>query len=414
MSIFGGLTNSGQGNGFQAATTPILQPATVAQANDLQNQSQFDINQQQNFLNALANQGGVSNQSSVFNQLQGVANGTGPNPAQAQLAQATGANTANQAALMAGQRGAGANVGLIARQAAQQGGANQQNAAGQAATMQANQSLNALNQLGGLATQQVNQNQNAITGLNQATQGEQNAILGSIGQQNNANVGMQSSINKANSDIAGINAGKQDGLLGGALGGLGTAGLMAATGGLSAAIPAAQKVASNASQSQLGANTNYGGLGSMASMGFGATGGVVGEHQIGNNPVATADNATAKPKDSHAGLEFLKGILAMPKHMESTMATPYAHGGTAQPMKPMPTDKPMQNMKSGGHVAGKPKVSGAKNTLKNDTVPAVLSPGEIVLPRSVTQSSDPVTAAAHFVHAVMAKRGSSLPSRSSK
>jgi hypothetical protein len=81
------------------------------------------------------------------------------------LSQATGANTANQAALMAGQRGSGANAGLMARQAAQQGAANQQNSAGQAATMQANQSLNALNSMGSLATSQANQQANATQGV---------------------------------------------------------------------------------------------------------------------------------------------------------------------------------------------------------------------------------------------------------
>jgi ABC-type multidrug transport system fused ATPase/permease subunit len=72
------------------------------------------LQQQQNFLNALYQQpGGYLGQGNVFNQQQALANqlqqqtlGQGPNPAMAQLAQQTAANTANQAALMAGQRGA--------------------------------------------------------------------------------------------------------------------------------------------------------------------------------------------------------------------------------------------------------------------------------------------------------------------
>ena len=62
-------------------------------------------------------------------------------------------------------------------------------------------------------------------------------------------------------------------------------------------------------------------------------------------------------------------------------------------------------LKKGGKVPGKPKVPGAVNTEKNDTVPALLSAGEIVLPRSVTQSSDPAGNAQRFVQAIMAKKG---------
>jgi hypothetical protein len=56
-------------------------------------------------------------------------------------------------------------------------------------------------------------------------------------------------------------------------------------------------------------------------------------------------------------------------------------------------------MKTGGHVPGKASVSG--NSIKNDTVPAVLSPGEIVVPR--THAQDPEKAKA-FVAAVLAKK----------
>jgi hypothetical protein len=60
-------------------------------------------------------------------------------------------------------------------------------------------------------------------------------------------------------------------------------------------------------------------------------------------------------------------------------------------------------LKFGGHVPGKAKVKG--NSYKNDNVKALLSPGEIVIPRSVTQGKDPIRGAAEFVRAVMAKKG---------
>ncbi len=227
MGFVGGLlgTAGGQnGTGVQGPSQAnILNPTNVNQANQQYGNAQAALGQQQSFVNAVNQANGVGNQSQVFNALQGVANGTGPNPAQAQLAQATGANVANQAALMAGQRGSGANVGLLARQAAQQGAATQQQAAGQAASLQSQQQLNALNAQGNIATNQANQQANAVQGLNTATQGEQGQILGSIAAQNNANVGMQSNINTANAGLTGQTMQGQQNLLGNVAGGLGSA-----------------------------------------------------------------------------------------------------------------------------------------------------------------------------------------------
>jgi len=60
-------------------------------------------------------------------------------------------------------------------------------------------------------------------------------------------------------------------------------------------------------------------------------------------------------------------------------------------------------MSDGGPVPGKAHVFGDDEA--NDTVPAMLSPGEIVLPRSVTQSGNPEAAAASFVQAVKEHHG---------
>jgi len=61
------------------------------------------------------------------------------------------------------------------------------------------------------------------------------------------------------------------------------------------------------------------------------------------------------------------------------------------------------NMQNGGNVPGQANVSG--DSPKNDTVPTMLSPGEIVIPRSVLQGKKPAEAAAKFVAAALAKRG---------
>lgn len=56
---------------------------------------------------------------------------------------------------------------------------------------------------------------------------------------------------------------------------------------------------------------------------------------------------------------------------------------------------------AGKKVPGKPEVKGAKDSLKNDKVPAKLEEGGIVLPRSVTQSKNPHWEAHKFVSNIM-------------
>ncbi|CAM6002768.1 unnamed protein product [Sphagnum balticum] len=123
----------------------ITDPVTGQQITDAQGNVVCNAATASEFAQTLQGTNGVQVQQQVLNQLQGVANGTGPNPAQAALNQSTGQNINSQAALQAGQRGASGNVGLLARQIGQQGAAIQQNAVGQGATMQATQELNALN-----------------------------------------------------------------------------------------------------------------------------------------------------------------------------------------------------------------------------------------------------------------------------
>lgn len=204
-----------KGMNWEASGTNVRSPVTDAQATGAYIKADAGLDQQMELYKALQAQGGIANQSNVFNQQQGLANqlqaqsmGQGPNVAQNMLDQATGQNVANQAALMASQRGAGANVGLLARQAAIAGGNIEQQAAGQGAIMRAQQQVAAQQALGGqqaqmanMANQQVGQQAAALQGYNQAAQGLQGNLLNSIGGVNNANVGMQSNMNSANSGV---------------------------------------------------------------------------------------------------------------------------------------------------------------------------------------------------------------------
>lgn len=288
--------------------------ANVQQANQAFGNTQQGLAQQQAFLQALQAQHGIQNQSDVYGQFGNIAAGQGPNPAQAMLANATGANVANQAALMAGQRGASANAGLIARQAGMQGGALQQQAAGQGALMQAQQQLAALGQMGNIAGQQVNNLGQAGQAYSQAAQGQQSNVLNALGQQNQQMVSSQNNVNELNSKRGFANV----------------------LGGLSQAATAAAPMF--------------------------AHGGEIPE---------------AGPKSNAA--RHLKGMRRM------------ATGGDVGAA-----------LKTGGGVPGQAKVKG--DSLKNDTVAAKLSPGEIVIPRSVAQSKNAPEAAAKFVAAILAKK----------
>lgn len=76
-------------------------------------------------------------------------------------------------------------------------------------------------------------------------------------------------------------------------------------------------------------------------------------------------------------------------------------GGYSVPDVEPPTDY-SQGMAGGGVVPGQARARG--DSLSNDTVPAMLSPGEIVLPRSVAQGEDAPDKAAEFVAALKTKK----------
>lgn len=279
---------------------------------------------------------------------------------------------------MASQRGASANTGLIARQAAQQSGNLQQQAAGQGAALQAQQSLGAIQNMGNLATQQVGQQQ-AATGANtQAQLSEQQALLGNINAQNQAAIGNASQQNSANAQIQAGNQSMQGNILGGLTGALGTVGDFMLGGPLGAAV------------------------GGAAAKGLAASGSP-------GDPMMAAEGGQI-PSKSYVHSYFCDG------------GTPMAHGGKV-PVLLSPGEKVVSKkdlpkvaagtnpMAVGKTVPGKPKVSGAKNSYANDTHATELEPGAVVVPRSVTKSSDPDKKAEAFVLAVMAKHGHKLPSK---
>lgn len=439
-----GLNGGVNGTGIAGpAGTNIVQPFNAKNATDSASQAQDAIQQQQAFLNATQAQNGLGNQSSVYNQMQGVANGTGPNPAQAQLAQATGANTANQAALMAGQRGSSSNVGLMARQAAQQGGANQQQAAGQAATLQANQSLNALGQMGGLANTQAAQQAAATGALNNAVQGQEGQVLGSIQGANNANVGMQSNINNANAGLASTTMQGQQALIGGGMNAAGSAmsGGMRAEGGeisqkydtggavyqdattpmppSTQSIPQIVNTQSNGPKSSIGKMLATIGNNQSQQDAYSPNYGNPGANALASGVSSGLQKAfaPAKPPPGADQQAYFNGQMQQAQQQPMQLATPmndpsqaeYAKGGKVpalvspgeQYLPPKDVKKVVEDgknpLKTGKRIPGKPKYPG--NDYRNDIIPEKLESGGIVIPNKIMQAKNPEKKAIAFVAA---------------
>lgn len=197
----GGIISNAAGalgmNAGYANTTP---GTSAGQLNTAYTNATNAANQQVGLQNTLIPQAATAanNQNTVAAQELAMTEGQGPNPAQNQLATATGTNVSNEAALLAGQRGAGANPGMAGRNIATAGTQAQEGAAGQAATLQAQQQIAAQGALSNLSNQQVAQAQGATTALNTAEQNEQNILQNANTSQNNANVSMQGNVNNVN------------------------------------------------------------------------------------------------------------------------------------------------------------------------------------------------------------------------
>jgi len=424
----GGVTNS-------LASQQALINA-LAQQNNFVNQS--DVYGGMNaYQQSLTNAGGLAKQQVAGQGLQDVygrqaatadtlgniSKGIGPNPAMAALNQRTGENVANQAALMAGQRGAGANVGLMARQAAQQGGNLQQQAVGQGATMQAQQSLNALGQmgtqqsqmaatqsaLGNLGTTQVGAGQtalgaqaaqantqaaNQIGANNQAVQGNIQNVGQQLGAANNAinaGVAAQGSVNAANSALAVQGLKNKGDLAGGAMNGAG-AGIATLAKAAPAVAPlaaaAADAAPAAAEAAPLAAAALAGGGEVDAQLPTAAAAPDTGMSSWGafmkNLSYSPSSPDSALKQGASKGAQGLIGALGM---------AAMAQGGLAA--------------QGGGVNAGSPAQAATiqGNSYTNDKIPAVLSEGEVVIPRSIMMGKDPVRGAADFVAKILAKKG---------
>lgn len=207
----------GTTDNFQASSANITPGTNKQELDTAYTGAQNALGNQTNLVNTLAPQAGTAaaNQNALANQELAMTQGAGPNPAQNALNQNTATNVSNQAALMAGQRGASGNVGLAARNIGTQGANTQQQAVGQEATLGANQQVAAQSNLANLSNNQISQTGQAITGQNSAQQNEQATLQNANTSFNNAAVGMQSNINNVNSQTAAANQNAAANVLGG-------------------------------------------------------------------------------------------------------------------------------------------------------------------------------------------------------
>ncbi len=449
--LMGPISNLiGSQNNFEAAKPSLIQTTNNPQINAANAQSLAAL-QQMNALNPqLAALHGIGNEASAYgqmqglaNQYQGLANGTGPNIALDQLNQTTGQNVANQAALMGGQRGAGANAGLLARQIAQQGANTQQQAVGQAATMRAQQQLAAMQglqqqqgMLGNYAANEAGQQIGQTNAYDQAAQNYQANLLNAAAGLNAANVNATSNQNTVNAGVAGQNAQTNGQMFGSMMNGAGGMMAMMADGG---------EVADNGPQLDpdkvkqflqgFGAPKTYAGGGEATD----GPSSFVGQYMAGGyTPVqANANFASPAPVSlpttptydsgggksgggGGGGMGSLIGLAALlntggeAKLPGSNLGaygadgstagmSHYAHGGAPNPKLQQ------SHLKDGGKVHGKASVPG--DSLQNDTVKAQLSPGEIVIPRSIAQGPNAPARSAEFVRQVLVKKRGKLGNR---
>jgi hypothetical protein len=342
--VFNGITNtlSGVSTGVGKSFTP-------------QNQYQFD-----------QSMGGVqANQNALAQALLAQSQGQGPNPAQNMLNQATNQNIQQNAGFTASQKGI--NPALAARLASQNQANMSQQAAGQGALMGAQQQLNAQQQLGNLYGQQAGEN--------------------IAGQQINAGVTAQNAA--ANQKTAG---GFWNGLSGGLLNKGGEVKAYAGGGQVDASQQIANQMLSSAGVTSwpIGVPDSKGPSGSKSP--FDSPLDMSGGTAMAGGPmdaIGGAGGAGAGDALGGAGavaLAYRGGKI--PAHLEH-IAKIY------HPQAFIPASNTEHLKAKGGKVPGKAQIPG--DSVKNDTVKTMLSPGEMVIPRSVMQSKDPAEAAKAFV-----------------
>jgi hypothetical protein len=121
---------------------------------------------------------------------------------------------------------------------------------------------------------------------------------------------------------------------------------------------------------------------------------------------AASQSAMLRLQEQQAAQAALGNLLGQQRQQEllggqlaSGMYGTAAQGAlSASSLQAKAAEEARRNLARGAEVKGQAKFQG--DTRSNDTVPAMLSPGEIVLPRTVAQSEDAPEKAKKFVEAI--------------
>lgn len=316
----------------------------------------------------------AAQQAGLAAALQAQMAGTGPSLAQTQLKQATDRNIA-QAMAMAQQRGG--SPYLAQRQAMQAAATAGQEAAGQSAAIRAQEQLAAQSQLAGVLQQQRAasvQEQQLRDAMSQFYAGQQTGLTQEQMKSRQAYEALMSGnmaeYNRMASQAYQAQQGAQSGLLGGLIQAGGTAAMMAAM--------SDKRVKKNVKEADF---TELDGFVKMAE------GGMVED----KDELKKWAQAAQQYADLSKGTEKMSGTEKMGygvgQGIGSLFMSKKPQAGGGQPMAGeslLPTANLAYKggyCAEGGIIPGKAKVKG--DSEKNDVVPALLSPGEAVIPRTV-------------------------------
>lgn len=403
--VLGGVTGGlAKGMGVGNAQAPqINSPVSQAEVGNSQGRTLDQLEQERLLTAQLANQGGLGHQNNLLAQQQALANqlgqqasGQGPNPSQIQFGQNLNASTQAAAGQIASQKGI--NPAMAARLINMQQAGAGQNAAATSAGMQAQQQLGAQQllaqqqaQMQGVAGQQIGQQIGAQNQLTGNTLNNQQSLLNAITGTNQANL-------NAASQTAASNQAAKTALTGGILqaGGAIAGGALGGPAGAVAGSTAGNGLSSQVGSQNAGMSPSMGVSNTMGSNSFS------GPSPYGNPGMPNSTLHMAEGGEVTFQGKSVKNPSKLPDHL-SHIASIYHPDFLKAPMPQMKAKGGyIQNYDKGEIVPGKAKVD--HNSYSNDTVKALLSPGEVVIPLDVMNSKNPVQGAAKFVQAILNKK----------
>jgi hypothetical protein len=272
--------------------------------------------------------------------------------------------------------------------------------------------------LANLSGQQVAQGQAATQGLNNATQNEQNILQNANSAYNNAQVGMQSNINNVNSQTAIGNQNTNTGIVGGLLGGVGSA-LGLAKGGT------VKKMASGGGVSAAPINGPQSGLGQWITSSSNSSGPSIqatpsapsapqGTNPLTSGLTSLGKSFAAKPVTPQAPSPSANDLGIDNDSLDADVQDANAGVAGSSAVGPAASDVPEALtagvmgaykgglMTKGGNVSAKGKGQQATvpgDSLKNDKIPTMLSAGEEVIDRETLADPGPIGTMARAVAA---------------